>query len=79
MKGIKLLIVFVVILLINIALTGFLEISVKRPVIYYEYLLLPTLLLLINRHWLRVSIFLGLILLDPVSYTHLTLPTNREV
>jgi hypothetical protein len=26
--------------------------------------LLPTLLLLINRHWLRVSVFLGLIILD---------------
>jgi hypothetical protein len=64
MKGIKILIVLVIIILINIALTGFLEISVKRPVIYYEYLLLPTLLLLINRHWLRVSVFLGLILLD---------------
>ena len=64
MKGSKLLFLLLVILIINIALTGFLEISVKRPVIYYEYLLLPTLLLLINKHWLRVSVFLGLILLD---------------
>ncbi|MEN9701528.1 MAG: hypothetical protein RIR55_848 [Bacteroidota bacterium] len=64
MKGVKLLIVLVVIFLINIALTGFLEITVKRPIIYYEYLLLPTLLLLINKHWLRVSVFMGLILLD---------------
>jgi hypothetical protein len=64
MKGIKLLIILVAILIINIALTGFLEISVKRPVIYYEYLLLPTILLLINRHWLRLCIFLGLLLFD---------------
>jgi hypothetical protein len=64
MKGSKLLLLLLVILIVNIALTGFLEISVNRPVIYYEYLLLPTLLLLINRHWLRVSVFLGLIILD---------------
>jgi hypothetical protein len=64
MKGIKILIILLVVLIINIALTGFLEITVKRPVIYYEYLLLPTILLLINKHWLRVIVFLGLLSLD---------------
>ena len=64
MKNIKVFYTVLVILFINIALTGFLTITVKRPVIYYEYLFLPVVLIVLRKHYLRTALVMGLILLD---------------
>lgn len=50
--------------MINIALTGFLTVSIKRPVIYYEYIFLPVVLILAQKHSIRTIILAGLIVLD---------------
>lgn len=61
MRATKIILTLLIILLINITLTGFLEITVKRPVLYYEYLLLPVVLIIAKKHWLRVAIFISLL------------------
>ncbi len=72
MKGLKIFAIICIILLINIILTGFLEVTLKRPIIYYEYIFLPLVLIIVNRHLLRTIILLGLILLDVVyNLSHL--------
>lgn len=53
-----------ILLLINIILTGFLEITISRPIIYYEYLLLPLVLIKMNSHWQRLFILMGLVFID---------------
>jgi len=63
-KNLKLFLTILIILLINITLTGFLLVSVKRPLIYYEYLFLPVVLILAAKHLYRTIILIGLTLLD---------------
>lgn len=47
-------------------------ISVKRPIIYYEYLFLPVVLILVRKRLYRIAILIGLILLDIVyNLSHL--------
>ena len=61
-----------IIILINIILTGFLEVTIKRPIIYYEYIFLPLILIIVNRHIFKTIILVGLILLDIVyNLSHL--------
>jgi len=72
MKAIKLIITILVIVFINIVLTGFLEITIRRPIIYYEYIFLPIVLILAQKHIYRVFILMGLILLDIIyNLSHL--------
>lgn len=72
MKIIKITVTVFIILLINLVLTGFLEVTIKRPIIYYEYAILPFVLLLANKHSYRTIILIGLILLDLVyNLSHL--------
>ena len=64
--------IIVIIVLINIVLTGFLEITIKRPIIYYEYIFLPILLIIVDKNIYRTIILIGLILLDIVyNLSHL--------
>jgi hypothetical protein len=56
--------ILIIIIIINIVLTGFLEVSISRPIIYYEYLFLPVVLILVQKHIYRIIILMGLILLD---------------
>jgi hypothetical protein len=64
--------IIVIIVLINIVLTGFLEITIRRPIIYYEYIFLPILLIVVNKNIYRTIILIGLILLDIVyNLSHL--------
>ena len=55
------------IILLNVILTGFLAVSIKRPIIYYEYIFLPLVFVIIQKHLYKVLLLLGLILLD-ISY-----------
>ena len=72
MKARMVFITIVIIVLINIILTGFLEITIRRPVIYYEYIFLPIVLILAQKHFFRVFILMGLILLDIIyNLSHL--------
>ena len=64
--------IIVIIVLINIVLTGFLEITIRRPIIYYEYIFLPILLIIVDKNIYRTIILIGLILLDIVyNLSHL--------
>jgi hypothetical protein len=64
--------IIVIIVLINIVLTGFLEITIRRPIIYYEYIFLPILLIVVDKNIYRTIILIGLILLDIVyNLSHL--------
>ena len=67
MKSLKLLFTFLFIILLNVILTGFLAVSIKRPIIYYEYIFLPLVFVIIQKHLYKVLLLLGLILLD-ISY-----------
>ena len=72
MKGLKIFATICIILLINIILTGFLEVTTKRPIIYYEYIFLPLVLIIVERHLFRTLILVGLILLDIIyNLSHL--------
>lgn len=72
MKGQKIFATICIILLINIILTGFLEVTTKRPIIYYEYIFLPLILIIVERHLFRTLILVGLILLDIIyNLSHL--------
>lgn len=72
MKWVKLLSAYLIILFINVLLTGFLEITIKRPVIYYEYIILPAVFIFISNRFFKVSILLGVILLDIIyNVSHL--------
>ena len=72
MKYAKAFPIIVIIVLINIVLTGFLEITIRRPIIYYEYIFLPILLIIVGKNIYRTFILIGLILLDIVyNLSHL--------
>lgn len=72
MKIFNVLITILILLLINIVLTGFLEVTIRRPIIYYEYIFLPLLLIMAPKHIYRVLILIGLILLDLIyNLSHL--------
>ena len=64
MKYVKEFPIIVIIVLINIVLNGFLEIAISRPIIYYEYIFLPIVLIIVDKHIYRTIILIGLILLD---------------
>ena len=64
MKYVKEFPTILIIVLINIVLTGFLEITISRPIIYYEYIFLPLVLIIVGKHIYRTIILIGLILLD---------------
>ena len=64
MKYVKEFPTILIIVLINIVLTGFLEITISRPIIYYEYIFLPIVLILAGKHIYRTTILISLILLD---------------
>ena len=38
----------IILISINLILTGFLQITITRPIIYYEYLVLPFILIRLN-------------------------------
>jgi len=72
MKIFNVLITIFILLIINIVLTGFLEVTINRPIIYYEYIFLPLLLIMAPKHIYRVLILIGLILLDLIyNLSHL--------
>lgn len=56
--------IIIIIVLINIVLTGIFEIAISRPIIYYEYIFLPIVLIIAGKHIYRTIILIGLILLD---------------
>ena len=64
MKYVKEFPTILIIVLINIVLTGFLEITISRPIIYYEYIFLPIVIILAGKHIYRTAILISLILLD---------------
>jgi hypothetical protein len=64
MKYVKGLPIILIIVLINAILTGFLEITISRPMIYYEYIFLPIVFIIAGKHTYRTIILIGLIFLD---------------
>lgn len=64
MKYVKEFPTIIIIVLINILLTGFLEITISRPIIYYEYIFLPIVLIIVDKNIYRNVIVISLILLD---------------
>jgi len=54
----------IILISINLILTGFLQITITRPIIYYEYLVLPFILIRLNNKISRVIILMGLIFTD---------------
>ena len=72
MKYKKIIITLVIIVLLNLLLTGFLDVTIKRPVLYYEYIFLPLALIVVQKHFLRLGVFMGLVLLDIIyNLSHL--------
>lgn len=68
MKNRKLLLAIFIILIFNILLAGILHVSISRPLIYYEYIFLPVVLIMASKHIFRVTILIGLILLEFVYH-----------
>ncbi len=72
MKYKKIIITLVIILLLNIVLTGFLDVTIKRPLLYYEYIFLPLVLIIVRKHFLKLVVFMGLVLTDIIyNLSHL--------
>lgn len=64
MKNSKLLIAIFIIIILNIALASILKVSFSRPLVYYEYIFLPVVLMIASKHLFRVIILIGLILVE---------------
>ena len=63
-KTFKPLIIAAIIILLNVFLNGFYQYSIDRPLIYYEYILLPFVLVIVQKRLLRIGLLFILIALD---------------
>ncbi len=63
-KTFKPLIIAAIIILLNVFLNGFYQYSIDRPLIYYEYILLPFVLVIVQKRLFRIGLLFILIALD---------------